>query len=282
MKRGIGLMLVISIILVSSFLIAKPNFALKDVVPLNGHATVSIPEEAVEVTEGVFNIGTSVVDGKVVEGIMFIHDKNDFKKGYHHRPDHSKGPGNKGNDGESTCYEFLSKGAKWRTAENYLVDPSNNRGLDESLIRENVALDIQKWEDASNYDIMGDEISGIVDGADTNNPDNKNEVMFGSIDSQGAIAVTIVWGVFKGPPHQRELVEWDQVYDQVDFDWSLTGESGKMDFENIATHEIGHAVGMGHPEDTCTEETMYAYADSGETKKRDLNSGDIAGISELY
>lgn len=77
-------------------------------------------------------------------------------------------------------------------------------------------------------------------------------------------------------------MEWDQVYDDVDFDWSDNGEAGKMDFEEIATHELGHAVGLGHPEDSCTEETMYRYASLGETKKRDLNTGDIAGIATLY
>ena len=55
-----------------------------------------------------------------------------------------------------------------------------------------------------------------------------------------------------------------------------------MDFENIATHELGHSVGMGHPADECTEETMYRFASEGETKKRDLNAGDIAGVNQLY
>lgn len=91
-----------------------------------------------------------------------------------------------------------------------------------------------------------------------------------------------MWGIFSGPPFARELVEWDQVYDDVDFAWSSTGASGAMDFENIATHEFGHALGLGHPDNACTEETMYAYADYGETKKRDLNAGDIAGVAKLY
>jgi len=55
-----------------------------------------------------------------------------------------------------------------------------------------------------------------------------------------------------------------------------------MDFENIATHELGHAIGLGHPSSTCTEETMYAFASLGETKKRDLNAGDVQGIDGLY
>ena len=57
-----------------------------------------------------------------------------------------------------------------------------------------------------------------------------------------------------------------------------------MDYENIAQHEIGHAVGMGHAPETseCVEETMYPTASNGETLKRDLNVGDIAGIKALY
>jgi hypothetical protein len=39
---------------------------------------------------------------------------------------------------------------------------------------------------------------------------------------------------------------------------------------------------MGHPGNGCTEETMYAFATEGETKKRSLHTGDIAGIQVLY
>ena len=73
------------------------------------------------------------------------------------------------------------------------------------------------------------------------------------------------------------------VFDDVDFDWSEDGESGKMDFENIARHELGHAVGLGDLyNDACSEQTMYGYSENGETKKQTLESGDIAGIQKLY
>ena len=55
-----------------------------------------------------------------------------------------------------------------------------------------------------------------------------------------------------------------------------------MDFLNIATHEAGHAAGLGHAPDTCLDETMYRFASEGEINKRDLNPGDIAGIVALY
>ncbi len=56
-----------------------------------------------------------------------------------------------------------------------------------------------------------------------------------------------------------------------------------MDFDNIATHELGHSFGLDDLyEDTCFEETMYGYASTGETNKRTLENGDITGIYTLY
>ena len=182
-----------------------------------------------------------------------------------------------------SCFSFLSSGAKWKVKEDYLVNPTNTLGLDEIFIKSNLAEDIQEWETAAGTDIFGNEISGVVDSGSIGNIANgKNEVVFGNIDGSGVIAVTYVWGVFSGPPQNRRLVEWDQIYDQVDFTWNNDGNSNDMDFENIAQHELGHSFGLGHPSDGCTEETMYRFASEGETKKRNLNSGDIAGIKKLY
>jgi len=248
------------------------------------HGTqVIIPAHAIQLAHGVFDLGTAVHEGRVVHGYAFV----DYRKNYGHKDTHNPGGGGPGGPGdppaESTCFAFLANGAKWKTVEPYGVNPSNAAGLSESFVTANILANIQKWEDASSTDILGDEDSSIVvDGIDLISPDGKNEVLFGNIDNAGAIAVTVVWGIFRGKPSNRELVEWDQLYDDVDFEWSSTGEAGKMDFENIAAHEIGHSVGMGHPSDTCTEETMYRFASEGETLKRDLNDGDIAGINDLY
>ena len=41
-----------------------------------------------------------------------------------------------------------------------------------------------------------------------------------------------------------------------------------MDVLNIATHEIGHAAGMGDLYTTSAqEETMFGYSNEGETKR---------------
>lgn len=255
--------LLVASLTMSVFVLAKPNMQ-----------TVPIPSHAVEVSKGVFSLGHAVdMDGKIVEGFLFLHDKKENAK--------PEGVGKPKKPSSSNCYAFMAKGAKWKTVENYLVDPSNNVGLDELFVEENMALNLEKWETASETNIFGSEVAGIVDGDDSVSPDNKNEVLFKNLGPTNTIAYTIVWGRFSGPPKTRELVEWDMVFNE-DFPWSSEGESGKMDFENIATHEIGHALGLGHPEDTCLEETMYAYAGYGETKKRDLHAGDITGVNELY
>jgi hypothetical protein len=169
----------------------------------------------------------------------------------HYKNEKAKG-GNKGrppkDGGGDVCYSFLASGAKWKVAEPWVVNPSNTEGLDESFVFNNLKEDIAKWEHEAGVNILGDGsvVSYILE-ADSVTPDGVNEVYFGDINSPGAI-----------------------------------GEAGMMDFENIATHELGHTVGMGHPNDSCVEETMFRFADYGETKKDTLEAGDIAGIKALY
>ena len=107
--------------------------------------------------------------------------------------------------------------------------------------------------------------------------------MFGDYPEDGVIAVTIIWGIFGGPPKNREIVEFDMLFD-TDFTWGDADvDSSLMDFQNIATHELGHGFGLGDLyNDADIEETMYGYASNGETNKRDLYFGDVAGIQSLY
>ena len=273
---------------VTPVLAARPGFSVGNITdPGRSILSKDLELPAPAGNSSVINLGFSVdpQTGKIVEGLAFITPK----KQHHHRSNHTKGPSGGGNT-TNNCFSFTSKGAKWKNVEGYIVDPTNVTNLSDNFVKDIVRDAVTKWEDASDgfvdgvvsNDIIGNEIDGFVDGVDLISPDGKNEVLFGDVSSSGSIAVTIVWGIFRGPPSGRELVEWDQMYDDVDFDWSDSGEAGKMDFENIVTHEHGHIFGLTHPDDSCTEETMYRFASDGETKKRDLNAGDITGISDLY
>lgn len=281
----------ISVAIASIALAAKPDFQAVNVVPSNGHATVTIPAKAVEVAPGIFYLGTAMDNGRVVEGYaMFAKPGTVCGNGVCEPGENAKkcpadcGGGGGEEPDTSSCYGFLAREAKWKVVEPYVVNPANTRGLDPAFVASNMAADIAKWEAAAGVDILGDgaTTSETLE-ADLVSPDDQNEMYFADIDEPGVIAMAIVWGIFSGPPFQRELVEWDQVYDQVDFDWSATGEANKMDFESIATHELGHSVGLADLYTSeCSEQTMYGYADYGETKKRSLEDGDITGIRKLY
>jgi len=238
-------------------------------------ATYAIPQHAREITHGLYSLGTQTdpKTGKKVEGIAIVH-----------YPVHAKGGAAKGKPGGSgSCYAFLANGAKWKGVEPWIMNISNSAGLNGSEVLSLEHSAVSAWESASGANIFG---GGSLTGADlsqdANTVNDVNEVYFADVSPQGAIAVTVVWGYFSGPPQTRQLVEWDQIYDDVDFTWATNGDADSMDFLNIAVHEVGHAAGLGHPSDSCNQETMYRFASEGETQKRDLSTGDIAGINALY
>lgn len=211
--------------------------------------------------------------GKFVDGYAIVHYAKNTSK-----------PAKAGSG--AACFGFLANGAKWKSVEDWTVDTRNTRGLQGDDILLNMSKDISKWEAAaSGINILGQGSLKTASATLGTISDGKNEIEFADIKSSGAIAITYIWGFFGGPTSNRQLVEWDQVYDDVDFDWSLSSSAaaGKMDFENIATHELGHSVGMNDLYTSgCSAQTMYGYANYGEINKRDLEAGDIAGIKSLY
>jgi len=245
-----------------------------------GHGrTLILPPKAANAK--VVHLGKAIdpQTGKMVEGLAV----------FHHRDGHGGGGNPGGGGGEpttSSCYGFLAKDAKWKTVEDWVVNTENSDGLGETFVFDTLADGVDQWEAAAEANIVGGgAITADVLTADTVTPDGVNEVYFADISEPGAVGVTIVWGIFGGRPSNRELVEWDQVYDDVDFEWTEDAvvETNKMDYANTAVHELGHTMGMDDLYDgSCAEETMYGYVTEGEVKNRDLNVGDITGISKLY
>jgi hypothetical protein len=181
---------------------------------------------------------------------------------------------------ESNCYDFLANGAKWKTQEDYVVNPANGDDLSESFITIAISDAVAEWEKYAG-DVIGEMSVDYDMEYDGDNWDDLNSYSFGSYPDSNVIAVATVWGYFTGRPSWREIVEYDILFNDQ-FVWGL-GEDGDMDVQNIATHELGHGLGMADLYDTsCSLETMYGYSDYGETKKRDLNTGDITGLQELY
>lgn len=182
----------------------------------------------------------------------------------------------------SPCYGFLASGAKWKTTENYLVNPSDS-GLGEAFVDQTVASGVAEWEEYGGSSIFGTGTRDLTALYDDTLTDGKNVVAFGANLDSSVIAVTNVWGYFYGPPKTRELLEWDMLLN-THFVWGdAAADPSLMDLQNIVTHELGHSAGMADLyTGACSLETMYGYSLEGETIKRDLNTGDIRGIQTLY
>jgi hypothetical protein len=59
-----------------------------------------------------------------------------------------------------------------------------------------------------------------------------------------------------------------------------TPDANQVDLRNTLVHEVGHFIGLDHT--PIQDATMYASADLGEIKKRQLHQDDIDGICHIY
>lgn len=191
-------------------------------------------------------------------------------------PSDCGGNGDSGGGKGSKCYAFMSKGAELKDTEDLHVHP-----LVDINVIDSSALE---WDQNTAFSLFGSRIEDPEANFDpVLEPDGKNEVSFGDYPTSGVIAVARVWGYFSGPPQNREISQFDIMFD-TDFEWGdAEVDPLVMDLQNIAIHEIGHGLGLSDLyEDACSEVTMYGYSSEGETIKRTLEPADIIGLHELY
>lgn len=175
------------------------------------------------------------------------------------------------------CYQLL--GAKWNTFPvNYMINPSNPQNLTESFIAKSISTSAETWDAATSKGLFNNVYAidyGVVYGVQ----DFKNAITIGDYPDNNVIAITSVWFTRVG----KKIVEFDQLYN-TRFNWGdATINSGVMDLQNIATHELGHAVGLDDIYiTTCSTVTMYGYSGYGDVQKRTLEQPDITGLQKMY
>lgn len=223
--------------------------------------------------------GTTVVVPQVaidhspaLEMIEIVHYKKDFVK--------PEGVGNKPPKTVS-CYGFISGLAKLIATEDVLINPVGS-GLAAEQVVAGIQTAANTWDIQTNKSLFGtfsiDETANFDSIAD-----GRNEVSFGDYSQAGVIAVTRMWGYFSGKASSRYLSQFDMMFD-TDFVWGDAAiDATLMDLQNIATHELGHALGLNDQySGSCTTVTMYGYSYEGDIAKRTLETPDITGLRTLY
>ena len=169
-------------------------------------------------------------------------------------------------DCTATGYSFT--GWRWNVAENFYNE--GGAGISASTAQSIFSASGNRWDNQDAFNMYGSQgtSSGTVPSAN-----GVNLFDWGDLASN-VIASTWTWS------SSGIASESDARYN-TDFGWSSSGAAGKMDLENIATHELGHTFGLGHSTSgTCL--TMYPSGSLGETQKRSLGDGDIRGIQARY
>jgi hypothetical protein len=110
----------------------------------------------------------------------------------------------------------------------------------------------------------------------TNTNDGVNVVMFRNASSGSAIATTYWWSS-GSRIIDADIVFWDGGFQ---FFTGSTGCANGFYIEDIAAHEFGHFLGLGHS--TVASATMYPSVSSCATGNRTLDADDIAGVEALY
>jgi hypothetical protein len=173
----------------------------------------------------------------------------------------------------TTCYQL--GGWKWTTPITYTINP-NYGGLTPNFIVNAIQNADKTWDDKTSKTIFTSPVTGAYP---WNSYDGKNSISFGNYASSGVIAVTVTWY----NRFTKVAVESDILFD-TDFTWGdATTTPSVMDLQNIATHEIGHTLGLNDLYSSpCSPVTMYGYSGYGETQKRTLETPDITGLQKIY
>jgi hypothetical protein len=78
------------------------------------------------------------------------------------------------------------------------------------------------------------------------------------------------------------ILDADILFNAQHFRWN-TGDApspGTVDLADVATHELGHLLGLAHSE--VAEATMFERNTRGSVTRRDLHDDDVAAIGALY
>jgi hypothetical protein len=133
----------------------------------------------------------------------------------------------------------------------------------------------QVWAQQTNinFAVVSDNGSPLgASGQDEQGDPNVGDIRIGG-DHGTALPMTVLAQAYLPPPANNYSIAGDTVFNTAQ-NWNI---GSTYDLFTVATHEVGHAIGMGHSTDSTAD--MYA---SYQGTKTALAVDDIAGIQSVY
>lgn len=174
---------------------------------------------------------------------------------------------------QPSAYTFGS--SKWGTTPVPIYINPQNSDMTADAAEAAVLWSINEWNTKSGTTFRW-QYNGRTTQTSTGN-DGRNMVVFRNSTSGGALATTYSW--WSGSSRiDADVIIWDGAYK---FYAGASGCSGSGAYvEDIATHELGHALGLGHS--SVSDASMLSGYRYCSQDQRTLAADDIAGAQALY
>lgn len=112
--------------------------------------------------------------------------------------------------------------------------------------------------------------------------DDIHLVLFDEDDASGffppgssTVALTPIWFLADGA-----IQDADVLLNGAGFTFTTSGAPGHFDVQDVATHELGHLLGLDHT--GCASATMHPYVDQGIVLQRSLAEDEKSGLRDAY
>jgi hypothetical protein len=195
-------------------------------------------------------------------------------------------PGGGGGPSLVNCTDGASSAtaSPFAFAKNDVLDMHLNAGTVPSGLNAGPAIQaaVNTWNAAGTTVGQSSLLSLTTGGTSETGPgqNGTSTIGFARLVPKNVLAATWTW--VDGSNH---IIEADLFFNTMN-PWAVLGPcvqgtttaTGTFDVGDIATHELGHTLGLNHISDANAQATMYPSAPSDEVRKRTLTDGDIASL----
>ena len=188
---------------------------------------------------------------------------------------------------QSVAYGYEHDGRKWLVPEVlYKINPNcvdESAGTPEKQLAA-IQAAARAWNNEGNADFAF-AYDGLTDATVPDivpPPNGKNDIMFVQDDEllpDYVIARTSMWTYLSTP---LKIEECDIAFNDAHYDFSTKDVPAPNEYDiwNVAAHELGHFLWLGHS--SVAGSIMHLTGYPGDTEDRSLGDDDIAGIQAIY
>jgi hypothetical protein len=184
-------------------------------------------------------------------------------------------PGSGGGGGSVDCTDT----GQGNYAPRFALDIALTFRVSTNTIPTNLSFGTAFGDSVSTWNAAGAHLSvGGTTSKTAPNQDGENTVGFARLVPKNVLAAT--WTYVDDDTGQ--VLEADMFFNSTN-PWATLGAcngtaTGNFDVADIATHELGHALGLNHYSDANAQATMYPSAPRDEVRKRTLSQGDVDAL----